>query len=500
VTRPSRSSRRGRRLVGLVLAALAASGLLALGSAGPAAAQPLYTGVTNLATNAPLAFQHTREAGASFVRIQLYWGGTAPVKKPDSWNPADPNDPAYDWNAADEAVRNALAAGLTPVLQVDGTPQWAQRCQTPGIFPGSICDPDPGDLRAFATAAAGHYSGRTPGVPAVKYFQGLNEPNLSLFFFPQYETSGKPISPYLYRDLINAFYAGIKAAEPSALVLLAGLGPIEIPQYTIGPMNFARLLLCMKGTKNPKPTKEDCDGGVHFDIFAIQPYTTGGPTHEGKINDVEIGDLPKLQTLIAAADRAGRIVGAFKRTPLWVTEFSWDSKPPDPGGLAMKIETRWVAEALHTAWSAGVENFFWYSLRDDPPPSGGRRYSETLESGLYFRGASLEQDQPKPFLRAFRFPFVAYPGEKLEFWGRTPSGRGAKVKIELKRNGKWKLARTIRANKYGIFRGKLKTGYGGNEKGAARAIAAKQASAAFSMKPIPDFHHPPFGNPQAPGA
>lgn len=488
-SRPNRVS----RFRGLLLAALAAGSLLALSAApAPAAAQPFTTGITNLGTNAQLAFQRTRDAGARFVRIQLYWGGTAPNLRPAEWNPANQSDPAYDWNAGDEAVRNALAAGLTPVLQVDGAPQWAQRCKSPAAFPSAICDPDPADLRAFAAAVAERYSGRTAGVPAVKYFQALNEPNLSLFFFPQYEVGGKPLSPFMYRDLINAFYAGVKAAEPNALVLLAGLGPIEIPQYTIGPMKFAQLMLCMSGGKNPKPTKDACGGGVHFDIFAIQPYTTGGPTHQGKRNDVEIGDLPKLQNLIAAADRAGRIVNSTKKTPLWVTEFSWDSKPPDPGGLPMKIETRWVAEALHTAWSAGVENFFWYSLRDDPHPDG-KPYSETLESGLYFRGPSLEQDKAKPFLPAFRFPFVAYPGGKLSYWGRTASGRGGKVKIEILSHGKWKQAASARANKYGIFKGKFGTSYGRNKKGAVRARSGKQLSPAFSMKPVRDFHHPPFG-------
>jgi hypothetical protein len=486
--RPGRVS----RLRGLLLTALASGGLALAAPATPAAAQPFATGVTNLGTNAQLAFQRTREAGARFVRIQLYWGGSAPNLRPDSWNPSNPNDPAYDWVASDEAVRNALAAGLTPLLQVDGAPKWAQRCQTPGAFPGAICDPDPDDLRAFATAAASHYSGRTPGVPAVRYWQVLNEPNLSLFFFPQYETSGKPLSPYMYRDLINAFYAGVKASEPSDWVVAAGLGPIAIPEYTIGPMEFARLLLCMKGTKNPKPTEDSCDGGVHFDIFAIQPYTTGSPGHQGGPNDVELGDLPKLQKLIAAADRAGRIVGATKTTPLWVTEFSWDSNPPDPGGLPMRIETRWVAEALHRAWSAGVENFFWYSLHDEAhDPS--RPYSDSLESGLYFRGPTLEQDQPKPLLSAFRFPFVAYPGKALSYWGRTASGHGGRVKIEILRHGRWKRVATARAGKDGVFQGKLRSGYGRNLKGAARARSGKQLSAAFSMRPVEDFYHPPFG-------
>ncbi len=488
-TRPGRVS----RLRSLLLALATAATLLALGSApAPAAAQPFTTGITNLGTNAQLAFQRTRDAGARFVRIQLFWSATAPNLQPAEWNPADPQDPAYNWVASDEAVRNALAAGLTPLLQIDGAPQWAQRCKPPKLFPGATCDPNPADLRAFGAAAAERYSGRTPGVPAVEYFQGLNEPNLSLFFFPQYEVGGKALSPFMYRDLINAFYAGVKASNPSALVVLAGLGPIEVPQLTIGPMKFAQLMLCMSGGKHPKPTKDDCDGGVHFDIFAVQPYTTGGPTHQGRRNDVEIGDLPKLQNLIAAADRAGRIVNSSKKTPLWVTEFSWDSKPPDPGGLPMKIETRWVAEALHTAWSAGVENFFWYSLRDDPH-SGSRPYSETLESGLYFRGPSLEQDRAKPFLAAFRFPFVAYPGSKLSYWGRTASGRGGKVKIEILSHGRWKRAATTRANKDGIFQGRFGTSYGRNQKGTVRARSGKQLSPAFSMKPVRDFHHPPFG-------
>jgi hypothetical protein len=474
-----------------LLATLALLGAIAATPA-PAAAQPLVTGITNLDTDNPLAFERTRSAGAQMVRIQLYWGGTAPTTRPATWNPANPNDPNYEWGASDMAVRRAIAAGLTPVIQVDGTPTWAQRCQTPAVLAGAICDPNPADLEAFATAVAGRYSGRTPGIPAVRYFQGLNEPNLSLFFFPQFESNGKMLSPYLYRNLINAFYAGVKAAEPHALVIAAGLGPIAVPKYTIGPLEFARLMLCMKGTRNPKPTKESCSGGVHFDIFAIQPYTTGGPEHEGGPNDVEIGDLAKLQKLIRASDRAGRIKGAFAKTPLWVTEFSWDSKPPDPGGLPIKIETRWVAEALHTAWSAGVSNFFWFSLRDsERNPS--LPYSQTLESGLYFRGPTLEQDRPKAFITAFRFPFVAYPGKSLTFWGRTPTSKAGKVKIQVLEGGHWKRLTTARADRTGIFHGTVKTAYGKDKEGTARAIFGKQVSATFSMRPVKDFVHPPFG-------
>ncbi len=481
-----------RRLAALT--ALLAS-VAALALAGPAgvAAQPLYTGVSNPDPTSAAAMSQIGKTGASFVRIPLGWGPTAPANPPAGWNPADPDEPGYDWAATDDAVRDAVAAGLTPVLQVDGAPTWAQRCHDDSGFASLVCNPDPAALRAFATAAAARYSGRLHGLPQVRYWQAMNEPNLSLFFAPQFGANGKPVSPYLYRDLLNAFYAGVKAVEPSDLVIAAGLGPIAVPKYTIGPLQFARLMLCMKGGKKPKPAKGDCGGGVDFDIFAIHPYTTGGPDHKGHGNDVELGDLKKLQTLVRAADRAGRINSSFAHTPIWITEFSWDSKPPDPGGLPMRIETRWVAEALHRAWSAGVDHFFWFSLRDDPP-STSRPYSETLQSGLYFRAASVAEDQPKPFAGAFRFPFVAYPRHgKLRYWGRTPSGGRGTVKVQLLRGGKWRTVARAKANGAGIFHGTVGTAYGRNQKGAARALLGGRGSASFSMKPVPDFYHPPFG-------
>lgn len=480
-----------RRLALLLVLVLVLSAFA--GDAAGAAARPLVTGITNVEDEVPLAFDRTREGGAQFVRIPLYWGGVAPRVEPPAWQPEDPSDSHYHWGQSDQAVSNAVAAGLVPVLQVDGGPAWAQRCRVPNYYARvPTCDTNPDALAAFATAAARHYDGQS-GVPRVQYWQALNEPNLSLFFNPQYAADGKPISPNLYRDLLNAFYRGVKSVDSSDLVIAAGLGPIAVPPFTIGPMRFARQLLCMHGHNHPRPNSGGCGGGVHLDIFAIQPYTTGGPTHEGRINDVELGDLGKLQTLLRAADDAGRIEGAFKRTPLWITEFSWDSKPPDPGGLPMKIETRWVAEALYRAWQAGVTHFFWYSLRDGHHDSN-QPYSETLESGLYFRGSTIEQDQPKEALGAFRFPFVAYPTQKgLLFWGRTPDSQPHRVTIQVWRRGAWRRATAIQASATGVFGDVIHRGYGRDKRGSVRAVYPGQLSMPFSMRPVPDFVQPPFG-------
>lgn len=481
----------GRRLL-LALTAVATALAILLVSSVPAEAKarPLRTGVSYVYSNEPIAFERVRQAGAQYALTPLTWEHIAPETKPASWQPTDPLDSNYDWSEMDVWAINAVQAGLTPIFQVRSAPKWAQRC--PFLGPDTPCDPDPAALAEFTTAAVKRYSGAYPGLPHVRYWQGLNEPNLSIFFQPQY-IDGQAVAANLYRTLINSFYAAVKAVNPTNLVISAGLAPLDIPQISLGPMRFTRELLCMRGRNQPRPSGGDCEGGVHFDIFDVHPYTTGSPAHQGGADDVQLGDLGKLQTLLRAADKAGRIKGAFKQTPLWITEFSWDSNPPDPGGLVPRILNRWTAEAIHTAWKAGVTDFFWFSLRDSARRAG-EPWNESLESGLYYRGATIAADQPKPNLQAFRFPFVAYPTKDgLSFWGRTPNSKRGKVVIQVKQGKGWRGVKTLRADSAGIFQGVAKSSYGKNRKGFVRAHYRKENALPFAMKPVKDFPQPPFG-------
>jgi hypothetical protein len=489
-----RPASRGTAALACLLLALCACCPFAAGAA--AAPRPLVTGVSNVYSNEVAAFEHTRATGSTTVLSALRWNAIAPAQEPPNWNPEDPADPHYEWRFFDDWVIRAVQAGLTPIFDVRGAPRWAERCRAGSE--DAVCDPDPAALYAFTRAAAQRYSGRFEYrphqyLPRVVYWQGLNEPNLSLFFEPQYKGDAM-VSADLYRTLLNTFYGAVKSVDPSNLVIAAGLGPIAVPHFTIGPLAFTRKLLCMTGTnRQPRPARTGCEGGVNFDIFDIHPYTTGGPTHEGGANNVELGDIWKLQTLLAAADRAGRINSAFGRTPLWVTEFGWDSNPPDPGGLSMKIEKQWIAEALHELWGFGVTNAMWYSL-DDFPPEPKLPFSQTLQTGLYFWAPKSAEEQPKEIMYAFRFPFVAIrQGQGLKIWGRTPTSQGGRVKIQALRDGKWKKLSVARADAFGIFEAFVKTGYGKGKKGSVRAVFGGERSPGFPMRRVGDFPHAPFG-------
>ncbi len=132
-------------------------------------------------------------------------------------------------------------------------------------------------------------------------------------------------------------------------------------------------------------------------------------------------------------------------------------------------------------------------MRDNPPdptlPSG-----ETIEAGLYFRGATLAQDRPKEAMYAFRFPFVAYSRKGgVSFWGRTPTSSSGPVLIQVLQNGQWRKASITHANANGIFDGVERTSYGSDEHGFVRARYRGETAVPFSLHPVKEFYQRPFG-------
>src|SRR6202142_2048833 len=60
--------------------------------------------------------------GVHLVRFTLHWDQIA-ASEPTS--PTDPADPAYDWAADDVVLTGLHAHGIDVLLQLVGTPSWA---------------------------------------------------------------------------------------------------------------------------------------------------------------------------------------------------------------------------------------------------------------------------------------------------------------------------------------------------------------------------------------
>ena len=474
-----------RRLITFAAPLLLAASLAASASGGGPLKTAVVEPVDLKVADAPLIFSRIRGAGASLTRITLDWYAIAPKELPAVFAPETPSDPAYDWTDIDAIVQAAFAQGVEPYLAVNSTPVWARIGQKGGGAP-----PVPADFAKFMRAAALRYSGTYPGLPRIRYWQIWIEPNVNRFFRPQVE-NGQPVAPRRYAALVNAGADAIHAVRADNKVIAGGLSPFTVTRgdtSTIGPMSFMREMLCMNAKNKPRAS---CSRRVHFDIWSHHPFTSGGPTHHAfKKGDVSLGDLPEMKALLVASYKYRHIL-APQMPPFWVTEFSWDTSPPDPKALPIKLQARWTAEALYVMWKAGITMVTWLDIRDHPYPQNA------VQSGLYFAGPTLQQDRPKPTLSAFRFPFVAYARKGGIFvWGRTPWGKPGRVVVYQSSTGRWKQRAFLTANANGIFSGTIK----GTKTGFVRAQlavggkAANGRSLGFSLKQPPDRLIPIFGS------
>lgn len=471
-----------------ILAALSSSLVAAARAAtiAPAPAGPLRTAIMEplfWSSSQHLLFARTRTAGAYAVRLVIDWSTVAPNGKarPSGFDPANPNDSRYKWSAIDAAVISATKNGLHPILCIIGAPDWAQRTPAAGeVVKGSgSFEPDAQQYGLFARAAATRYDG-SHGLPRVRYWQAWNEPNINYFLSPQRHGAALA-SPATYRSLVNAFAAAVHAVGADNLVIAGGLGPFTVKTglgETVGPLPFMRAMLCMSTGLHPHAT---CSARTDADVWAIHPYTSGNAFHHAlNANDVSLGDLSKMRSLLAAAVRAGNLrpTGPLR---LWVTELAWDTNPPDTNATPLALQARWTSEALWQCWRNGIDLVTWFMLRDQPFPS------QPFQSGLYFLN-----NTKKPTYTAFRFPFVAYPrGRKTYVWGRTPDSKAHAVAIMHKLGylGYVKVA-TLQANRFGIFQGMIPLSA---RVGFLHAQIRRESSLDFALEAPPDRFVHPFG-------
>jgi hypothetical protein len=465
---------------------------LSLASPPPAASRPLQTAIVAdgvfYGRDADLAFSRSRAAGATAIRLQLSWREIAPTTRPAGFDPTNPADPAYRWGLFDRLVQNAYAYGLTPFIGIGETPAWAERAA--GGRPGAN-RPDPVELGRFAEAAARRYSGSFNGLPRVQTWEVWNEANASFFLYPQ-KQGGRAVSPGIYRGMVNAFAAGVHRVRADNRVIAGGLLPFVLNRaaaQAVGPLKFMRKLLCI--SKRLRPARH-CKARVHFDIWSHHPYTSGGPTHAAAARDsVSINELPRMRALLRAGVRFHHVVHSARHVRFWVTEFSWDTSPPDRLGVPQRLHARWVAEALYRMWRAGVSLVTWFQLRDDA--AKGRPDSSTFQSGLYNRcDGGIACDTPKPALRAFTFPFVAFrSGNRARVWGRLPPSTRGRVIVEQRVHRRWKRIGRLRSDGNGIFTRRLRL----SGRGPLRARPERPGPTAlpFSLVRPPDRPVNPFG-------
>ncbi len=141
-----------------------------------------------------------QEMGFTWVKQKFAWREIEGIEKGQ-----------YDWYRSDYIVDETEKAGLKLLVRLDQQPYWAEpadnQWQENGP-PGNMAD-----FADFCGAVATRYRGR------IDAYQVWNEPNLTR------EWGNRPPDPAAYTELLRACYTAIKAADPDAVVVSAGLAP-----------------------------------------------------------------------------------------------------------------------------------------------------------------------------------------------------------------------------------------------------------------------------------
>lgn len=255
---------------------------------------------------------------------------------------------SYDWLFTDNAVNELTSRGITIIGVLNGpTPGWASG----GNPANDYYPPDPQSFARFAGAVVERYKDR------VRYWEVWNEPDNSRYWKPAPDAVA-------YANLLKATYPAIKAADPNAQVLVAGIVSPE-PALTF----FSTL--AANGAWGS------------FDIVSLHPYTDPKGPEEGQIGTIGIGAVRAL------VDRLGV-------KPIWATEFGWSTGAGGRGGVAFSEEEQanYLVRGMALIRAAGAERVLWYNLKDD---DGDELY------GLVKRGGGgTDFSQPKNALFAFK--------------------------------------------------------------------------------------------------
>ncbi|HEX5989494.1 MAG TPA: hypothetical protein VFY75_04695 [Solirubrobacterales bacterium] len=296
--------------------------------------------------------QRLSRGGVESMRIPLAWAGVQPS-----------NESSLDWSGFDNQVEEAAKAGIKILPFLTGAPEWAIPAKkVPGagglVAPARL--PVSGAARTgwvnLLTAAVARYGptgsfwSEHPGVPKrpIRNWQIWNEPNFKYFI-------AKP-NPGEYGKLVKLSYTALKAADPGAQVILAGL--------------FSR----PKGARNAKTGKHkslnwyasDFVDRMYRSTPGLKTRYNGAALHPYTIRASELpGVTEEFRKVLAAHGDAGK--------GLWITELGWSAGPASssnqfakgPAGQARELRTSFTTlRSKQAKWK--VKSVYWFSVDDAP--------------------------------------------------------------------------------------------------------------------------------------
>jgi hypothetical protein len=267
-----------------------------------------------------------------WVRLMVF----SHIKQTFAWEDLEPEPDVWHFSRADAIVQQIEEKGLRLIIRLSDAPTWAHPAIDRDERP-EIVDAPPDDLADWAEycgTVAARYAGRIAG------YQIWNEPNLSR------EWGGREPDPAGYAALLAACSTAIRAADPAAVIISAGMAPTGTWDATAWPDDLFLQRLYDLGFQRHIDAL-----GVHAPGYApptIDPADAPGGHRFFSFRRVE--DIRRL--MIRNGDAARQIA---------ILEVGWTTDPHDPAyswfAVDEETQARYLVEAYRYAaehWSPWV--------------------------------------------------------------------------------------------------------------------------------------------------
>jgi hypothetical protein len=422
------------------LAALAAAAVMLLVPAVASASPKIRFGVQDDAYLSPGAKLEANldtldRLGTNLVRFTVDWRQVAQKRPRKAANPADP---AYDWSRVDPVLKGLRAHRIGVIVTLFGTPAWANRGRGATRIPISKWS-----LANFSVAVAKRY-------PWVRMWEVWNEPNLRNFLNPN--------SPRLYvQRLLNPTVAALHAVRRSNRV--AGGATSPRPTRTgMSPVAF------MRGMRKAR---------ARMDAYSHHPYPV---TRRERPDGFARGACRYCKGVLTLANLPvllREVRKNFGGKRIWLTEYGYQTNPPDRFGVSRRVQAQYLAEAALRARNARfVDVLIHFIVKDERRLAG-------WQSGLFTVSGKV-----KPSFNSFRLPIAqaARRGTRTTIWGQVRPGSGRRTyRLQRLVRGRWvNIGRAARTDRRGSYRRVVRAGHGvrlrvfvPSLKAASRAISVR---------------------------
>ena len=311
--------------------------------------------------------------GASDAMARAWNAGFRAVVVSAVWKPPRETLAPKDLAGLQQAVAAATDTGVRPIVAV---------YQFSGSTP----------LTSTARQQFAQYAASIPRLlPQVRDVIVGNEPNLNLFWMPQFRRDGSDAAAPAYLELLAETYDAIKVGNPDVNVIGAGLAPRggddpHASRQTHSPTRFIEDLgAAYRASGRTKPV---------MDMFSIHPYPENAhipPTFtHPHTTSIGIGDYAKLVRLVDAAFGGSLPIvygeyGVETTTPSSQRSLSQTREPT--ATVSEGAQARTYAQAVRiAACQPRVRMLLFFHITDEPELSG-------LQTGVYYANGTPKESQ-----------------------------------------------------------------------------------------------------------